>query len=78
MLGSTPFEEGPERGDLRDMVGALLARELPADRALALDREGLFAADAWTALGEAGLLGLLANDALIDLGRALAGLTAKP
>ncbi|WP_165950384.1 acyl-CoA dehydrogenase family protein [Actinomadura sp. GC306] len=58
MLGTKPFEETQERGDLRDMVAALLARELPPDRALALDREGLFAADAWTALGKAGLLGL--------------------
>ncbi|WP_165970277.1 acyl-CoA dehydrogenase [Actinomadura sp. 6K520] len=58
MLGTRPFEEPPERGDLRDMVGSLLARELPPDRALALDRAGLFAAEAWAALGAAGLLGL--------------------
>ncbi|GAA0542532.1 acyl-CoA dehydrogenase family protein [Actinomadura livida] len=63
MLGTRPFEETRERGDLRDMVGSLLARELPADRALALDREGLFAADAWTALGRAGLLGLGGDEA---------------
>ncbi|MEU5988680.1 acyl-CoA dehydrogenase family protein [Spirillospora sp. NPDC047418] len=58
MLGTRPFEETPERGDLRDMVGSLLARELPPERALALDRDGRFAADAWAALGGAGLLGL--------------------
>ncbi|GAA1846285.1 acyl-CoA dehydrogenase [Actinomadura bangladeshensis] len=64
MLGTRPFEESPERGDLRDMVGSLLARELPPDRALALDREGLFAAGAWTALGRAGLLGLGADESV--------------
>ncbi|MFG1701571.1 helicase-associated domain-containing protein [Nonomuraea sp. M3C6] len=42
-----------------------------------LDRELLFAC-APAVLDEAKLLGLLANDALTDLGRALAGLTAQP
>lgn len=58
MLDTRPFEETPERGDLRDLVASLLARELPPDRALAMDREGRFASGAWAALGEAGLLGL--------------------
>ncbi|MEW9548956.1 helicase-associated domain-containing protein [Nonomuraea sp. NPDC050783] len=65
---------------------------LPAGTAFA-DRAGLLAAVHWHAplldrrllldcgpavLDEAGLLGLLANGALTDLGRALAGLTAHP
>jgi acyl-CoA dehydrogenase len=58
VLSTRPFEETAERGDLRAMVGALLAAELPRDRALAMDRDGLFPSGAWTALGEAGLLGL--------------------
>ncbi|WP_141578364.1 acyl-CoA dehydrogenase family protein [Actinomadura sp. WMMA1423] len=63
MLGTKPFEEGAERGDLRAMIGSLLARELPRDRALALDREGRFPAGAWSALGAAGLLGLGGDEA---------------
>ncbi|MFA1541894.1 acyl-CoA dehydrogenase family protein [Actinomadura monticuli] len=58
MLSTRPFEEGAERGDLRAMVESLLARELPRERALALDREGAFPASTWSALGAAGLLGL--------------------
>ncbi|MEU8802382.1 acyl-CoA dehydrogenase family protein [Spirillospora sp. NPDC048819] len=58
MLSTRPFEESAERGDLRDLVESLLARELPPDRALAVDRDGLFASGAWSALGDAGLLGL--------------------
>ncbi|CND51695.1 acyl-CoA dehydrogenase domain-containing protein [Mycobacterium tuberculosis] len=63
MLSTKPFEEATERGDLRSMVESLLARELPRDRALAMDREGTFPADAWTALGGAGLLGLGGDEA---------------
>jgi len=58
VFGTRPFEEPRERGDLRELVESLLARELPPDRALALDRDGLFASGAWSALGKAGLLGL--------------------
>ncbi|GGO66587.1 acyl-CoA dehydrogenase family protein [Nonomuraea cavernae] len=58
MLNTRPFQESPERADLRELVESLLGRHLPADRALAVDREGAFASAAWAALGEAGLLGL--------------------
>ncbi|MFA1545985.1 acyl-CoA dehydrogenase family protein [Actinomadura chokoriensis] len=58
MLSTRPFEEATERGDLREMVGTLLARELPRERALAADRDGAFPSAAWSALGAAGLLGL--------------------
>ena len=63
MLNTRPFQEPPERGDLRETVEALLGRHLPADRALAVDRAGAFASAAWEALGQAGLLGLGGDEA---------------
>jgi len=63
VLSAKPFQEPPERGDLRELVASLLARHLPPERALALDREREFAADVWEALGAAGLLGLGGDEA---------------
>ncbi|MCD9198688.1 acyl-CoA dehydrogenase family protein [Aeromicrobium wangtongii] len=62
MLDTSPFEEPAERHDLRSMVQALLGRHLPQDRALQIDREGIFDRDVWQALGEAGVLGLGADE----------------
>lgn len=64
MLSTGPIDEPDTRRDLRASTGTLLARELPADRALASDREGSFDPTAWRRLGEAGLLGLGADESV--------------
>ncbi len=58
MLTTRPFGESAERSQLRAAVRTLLDRHLPSGRALELDREGAFDRAVWTALGDAGLLGL--------------------
>lgn len=58
MLSTRPFEEPEDRSDLRAMVEAVLARHLPPDAALRADRDGAFDRATWSALGEAGVLGL--------------------
>lgn len=63
MLTTSPFEEPTERSDLRAMVEQLLDRHLPTDRALLTDREGTFDRATWQALGDAGVLGLGADEA---------------
>lgn len=65
MLTTRPFGESAEREQLRAAVQALLARQLPPDRALDMDREGAFDRALWSELGRAGLLGLGAPE---DLG----------
>ena len=62
MLSPTPFDEPESRSDVRKMTTDLLARHLPAQRALEIDHEASFAADVWSALGNAGLLGLGASE----------------
>lgn len=89
VLGDDPA--GGTLAEIRRAVLSVLAH-LPAGTAFA-DRDSLITAVHWHAplldvallrssapavLDEARLLGLLANNALTDLGRALAGLTAKP
>ncbi|MFG1695974.1 helicase-associated domain-containing protein [Nonomuraea sp. NPDC049309] len=89
VLGDDPA--GGTLAEIRRAVLSVLAH-LPAGTAFA-DRDSLIAAVHWHAplldvallrsaapavLDEARLLGLLANNALTDLGRALAALTAKP
>ncbi|SEG85777.1 Helicase conserved C-terminal domain-containing protein [Nonomuraea solani] len=89
VLGDDPA--GATVARVRRAVLPVLA-QLPAGTAFA-DRDSLVAGVHWHAplidqallrecapavLDEARLLGLLANNALTDLGRALAGLTAKP
>ncbi|MEV0379597.1 helicase-associated domain-containing protein [Nonomuraea sp. NPDC050643] len=89
VLGDEPG--GSAVAQVRRVVLSVLAH-LPAGTAFA-DRDSLIAHVRWHAplidlpllrecappvLDEARLLGLLANNALTDLGRALAGLTAKP
>ncbi|WP_043632082.1 helicase-associated domain-containing protein [Nonomuraea candida] len=89
VLGDDPG--GGAVAAVRRAVLSVLAH-LPAGTAFA-DRDSLLAAVHWhaplidetrlrecapAALDEARLLGLLANDALTDLGRALAALTARP
>ncbi|MEV0615789.1 helicase-associated domain-containing protein [Nonomuraea sp. NPDC050404] len=89
VLGDEPG--GNTVAEVRRSVLSVLAH-LPAGTAFA-DRDSLLRSVRWHAplidvarlhecapavLDEAGLLGLLANNALTDLGRALAGLTAKP
>ncbi|GAA3553602.1 helicase-associated domain-containing protein [Nonomuraea rosea] len=89
VLGDDPAGSAVAR--VRRAVLAVLAH-LPAGTGFA-DRDSLVANVHWHAplldqellrecapavLAEATLLGLLANDALTDLGRALSGLTAKP
>ncbi|RVX39189.1 XPB/Ssl2-like helicase family protein [Nonomuraea polychroma] len=89
VLGDEPAGDAVAR--VRRSVLSVLAC-LPAGAAFA-DRDSLIASVHWHAplidhqllldcappvLDEARLLGLVANDALTDLGRALAGLTARP
>ncbi|NJP90868.1 helicase-associated domain-containing protein [Nonomuraea sp. FMUSA5-5] len=89
LLGDDPA--GPVLAQVRRAVLAVLAH-LPAGTAFA-DRDSLISSVHWHAplidrdllrecapavLDEARLLGLLANNTLTDLGRALAGLTAGP
>ncbi len=62
MLSAAPYDDPDTRRDLRRATAALLARQLPADRALELDRTGAFDRGVWRALGEAGLLGLAADE----------------
>lgn len=62
MLTTRPFEEPSERGDLRAMIETLLSRHLPRERALEADQAGRFVREVWTALGEAGVLGLGASE----------------
>jgi acyl-CoA dehydrogenase len=64
VLSTKPFQESPERGDLRALVESLLAGRLPVDRALAMDRDREFPADVWEAFGQAGLLGLGGDEAV--------------
>jgi alkylation response protein AidB-like acyl-CoA dehydrogenase len=65
MVTTRPFGESDERTQLRSMVESLLRRQLPPDRAAEVDRAGRFDRPTWTALAEAGLLGLGADE---DLG----------
>lgn len=62
MLSTAPFEEPTDRHDLRRMLDQLLARHLSPEKALAIDRQGIFDRDVWNALGQAGLLGLGADE----------------
>lgn len=62
MLGTGPVDEPTTRRDLRAMTSALLARHLPAEQALESDRAGSFDPTVWLRLGEAGLLGLGADE----------------
>jgi len=58
VLSTKPFLELAERTDLRAMVRSLLAAHLPTERALKCDRDGSFDRATWSALGQAGLLGI--------------------
>ncbi|WP_111719531.1 acyl-CoA dehydrogenase family protein [Homoserinimonas sp. OAct 916] len=62
MLTTAPFEEPTERRELRAMIAQILGHHLPATEALKADQEGRFDRAAWRALGEAGVLGLGADD----------------
>ncbi|WP_122816859.1 acyl-CoA dehydrogenase family protein [Nocardioides pantholopis] len=62
MLSAAPFDEPATRSDVRAMTADLLARHLPAEEAARTDREGGFGRGVWRALGEAGLLGLAADE----------------
>lgn len=62
MLGTGPSHEPDTRADLRSATAALLARHLPPERALASDRDGAFDPSVWLRLGDAGLLGLGADE----------------
>lgn len=62
MLGTAPLHEPDTRLELRALTAELLARHLPAETALATDRAGTFDRSLWLRLGEAGLLGLGADE----------------
>ena len=76
MLGTRPIGESTTRRDLRAMTSALLARHLPAEAALASDREGSFDATIWRQLGESGLLGLGADETVGGSGGSVADAVA--
>ncbi len=58
MLTTRPLGDSEVRTELRNSVRSLLGRHMPAEHALAHDREGSFDRATWEALGSAGLLGL--------------------
>lgn len=71
MLKAGPLAEPAERVRLRESVARLLARHLPADRVLVVDREGTFDRSVWTALAQVGVLGLGAAEELGGSGGSL-------
>lgn len=62
MVGTKPFGETLERGQLRTMVEQILAHHLPAQTALQTDQAGRFDRELWKSLGDAGVLGLSADE----------------
>ncbi|GGM54955.1 acyl-CoA dehydrogenase [Micromonospora sonchi] len=62
MLGTGPINEPDTRRELREMTAGLLGRHLPTEQALITDREGSFDRSLWLRLGEAGLLGIGAEE----------------
>ena len=64
MLSTAPFNEPDTRVAVRALTAELLSRHLPTEKALAADREGTFDRSLWLRLGEAGLLGLGAEQRL--------------
>ena len=63
MLGTAPLNEPDTRVELRALTAELLSRHLPPEKALATDRAGSFDRSLWLRFGEAGLLGLAADEA---------------
>ncbi|QCX27928.1 acyl-CoA dehydrogenase family protein [Nocardioides jishulii] len=64
MLTTQPSREPAERSALRTVVRGILDRHLPGPEALETDRRGTFSRVTWEALGQAGLLGIGADEAL--------------
>lgn len=64
MLSTEPHAESEERTALRQVTREILDRHLSSETALANDRSGEFPRTTWRALGDAGLLGIAADEAL--------------
>lgn len=64
MLSTQPHGESEERVALREVTREILDRHLAPESALHTDRNGEFPRTTWRALGQAGLLGIAADEEL--------------